>query len=828
MLCCKKRYLLKGWLIVFMTCYFSVVYAIRISGTVTNERNEPLPFVNVFIHGTSNGTSTNLDGKFFLDVADPGQYKIIFRYIGYKTHVESVTLLKENITLNITLQPQAIEIKEYTVSAKDEDPAYPIIRKAQQKRRFYQEQVKAYSYNSYIKGMSYLSNVPEKVMGRDIFIDGLDSTRSGIVYLSESVSEVFIQQPDQKKEIMISSKVSGRSQGFSWNSALDFELDFYSNNVPTPVTDRDIISPIAVDAKTYYRYKLLGDYEDQGRKIYKIEIIPKLTGSPLLNGTIHIQDETWRIHAINTYLTKNNGMNFLDTLWMNVIFIPINEDIWMKGTQNFRFNFNFKLFGIQGEGNFTGVFSNYQINCNFPPKFFTGEVVRIEEESNKKNEAYWDSIRPVPLTQTETKDYELKDSLEIIRETKAYKDSIDRKQNRFKFMNILTGYTWKKSYREIELYFSSPVMNFHFNTVEGINISQRIEFTKYFKDIRARLLAYGEVRYGFSGKRLYYKAGIRHRFNATNRMYVMAEGGRFVTQFNDQNPITPIQNSFYTIFFEENFMKLYEKYYGEAGWGMEVTNGIFLEGSIEYAWRRPLINSPELTPFFVNWQTRHFSSNHPLEPLTPNAPFTSHTAFIIQLHARFTFRQKYMMRPKLKINYDSKYPVIDLVYKRGIPGVGNSLPNYDYIQLNISQNINTGILGETEYDAGGGWFITQKQLTFADFHHFNTTQTIFAHRNDLSSFRALPYYRFSTNEWFAELHAQHHFKGWFLGKIPGIKKLKWHEVIGFHFLYTPQLNDYYEFTVGLENIFRIFRADFAGGFIRGESPYFTGRIKINW
>ncbi len=124
---------------------------------------------------------------------------------------------------------------------------------------------------------------------------------------------------------------------------------------------------------------------------------------------------------------------------------------------------------------------------------------------------------------------------------------------------------------------------------------------------------------------------------------------------------------------------------------------------------------------------------------------------------------------RIKINYDSKYPVIDLVYKRGIPGVGNSLPDYDYVQLNISQTINTGILGETEYDAGGGWFITKNQLTFADFHHFNTTQTIFTHRNDLSSFRTLPYYRFSTNEWFAELHAQHHFKGWFLGKIPGIK-----------------------------------------------------------
>jgi hypothetical protein len=66
-----------------------------------------------------------------------------------------------------------------------------------------------------------------------------------------------------------------------------------------------------------------------------------------------------------------------------------------------------------------------------------------------------------------------------------------------------------------------------------------------------------------------------------------------------------------------------------------------------------------------------------------------------------------------------------------------------------------------------------------------------------------------------------------LGKIPGIKKLKIYEVVGFHFLYNPVIKDYYEFTIGFENIFRILRVDFVGGFILGEQPMFGGRIKIN-
>lgn len=822
---CYKRVIIKLLRLVFFICLALPAYSARVSGLITDEKNEPLPFVSVFVKGTSNGTTSNLSGEYFLDLPD-GNYTLIFRYIGYGTVSREITVNTTPYTLNVQMLPQAIETNTFVVTDNEEDPAYPIIRKAQAKRKYYLEQVNAYSYDSYIKGMSFLRNVPEKIMGQEIVLDGLDSNRSGIVYLSESVSKVYFELPDHKKEVMISSKVSGRSQGFSWNSAMEFQLNFYEPTIPTPITDRDIISPIAPTAMTYYKYKYLGEFMDQGHMVYQIQVTPKVTGSPLVNGIINIQDDTWRIHSLDMFITKDNGMNFLDTLNMKVIFIPVSDSLWMKGSQTFHFNFDFKLLQLKGDGDFMGVFNNYVIDPVYPKNFFNGEVVKINEESNQKSEAYWDSIRPIPLTKTEVNDYDLKDSLEVIRSSKEYKDSIDHKRNKFKFMNVLLGYTWRNSWKNIELEFSSPIREFHFNTVEGIVISQRIGISKSYEKSHGRTHAEATLRYGFNGGHLYYKGRINHRFNATNRMHIGAEGGTFIEQFNSDHPISESQNDFYTVFFEQNYMKLYEKSYAKINWGSEVTNGIVVETSLEFARRRPRTNASDLIPMYVDWDERTFASNNPQNVVDDAPLFNAHNIFKWDLYARFRFRQKYMMRPGRKLIYPYKYPTIELQYTKAIPGVGGSAPSYDFIRASVSQEFSTGILGYGEYFISYGMFLSKENLRFMDYHHFNTTQTVFAPKDELRSFWALPYYQYSTNDKYVEVHYQHHFQGWLLGKIPGIKKLKWHEVAGFHFLWTPQLRDYYEFTIGIENIFRIIRVDFVGAFNHQYDPYFSGRLKI--
>jgi hypothetical protein len=809
--------------LVFFVLLFNQGYTQQLKGIIYNEKNEPLPFVNISIDGTGIGTSSNLSGEYSLGLKN-GSYTITYRYVGYTTIKKQITIAGNDLVLDLQLQEQEVEIKPYYVTG-GEDPAYGIIRSAQKKRKYYLEQVKNYQYDSYIKGSAYLRNAPEKVLGREVFLDGLDSTRSGMIYLSESVSKVYIKGRDEK-EIMVSSKVAGRSQGFSWNSALEFQLNFYENLVPTPVTDRDVVSPIAVDAMTYYKYKLLGEYLDNGRTIYKIEVKPKLTGSPLVNGIIEIQDSTWRIHAINIFITKDNGMDLLDTLNMKVIFVPVTPDTWLKGTQQFDFKFTFNLFKIKGDGHFLGSFNNYVIDPKFEKNFFTNEVVKIDEESNKKSNNYWDSIRPVPLTKAENRDYEFKDSLEDVRESKSYLDSLDKKRNRLKATDLITGYNWKNSYHRIEFNISSPLMGFHFNTVEGIVLSETFSFEKFYKEKKARTNANLSMRYGFSDGRFYIKGGVSHRFNSTNRWMLGLEGGHYISQFNGE-AMPELHNTLYTIFLEINHWRLYEKNYIKFTTGGEVVNGLRLYLGFEADYKRQLKNANPLTPFFINNSNRSFGSNNDFKnpaAILPNAPAWY---FSGQIQLSYTPGQKYMMRPRYKLDYPSKWPTFGVNAKWvavKVDGEAN-VTHFGVGEVYVDHDIDMGIIGNSEYYVSAGYFFKKSDYFFG-YHHFNTTQTAFSPRDELRSFWTLPYYQASTTDWYVQAHYQHHFKGLLLGKIPGIKKAKIYEVVGFHFLYNPVIKDYYEFTVGFENILRFFRIDFVGGFIRNEAPMFGGRIKI--
>src|ERR1700739_997474 len=194
-------------------------YGANLTGKITDESGQPLPFVVVYIDGTTNGTTANVDGEYSIELK-PGTYTIDYQLIGYTLHRETVEMASANITPNVQLKAEGIKINEVTVNGNAEDPAYGIMRHAIEKRKFYQDQVEAYSCDVYIKGLQRITKHPKKIFGREIHFNELDST-SGIIYLSESVSKFNFKQPDKIREEMISSKVSGNSQAFSYNQASD-------------------------------------------------------------------------------------------------------------------------------------------------------------------------------------------------------------------------------------------------------------------------------------------------------------------------------------------------------------------------------------------------------------------------------------------------------------------------------------------------------------------------------------------------------------------------------------------------------------------------------
>jgi hypothetical protein len=96
----------------FLSSLVTLFSQATICGSVLDERTaEPLLFVNVAIDGTTIGTSTDLDGKYQLDV-EPGTYTLLFSYVGYidKSVNEVVARSGEVTMIDVSLSDQAVEL----------------------------------------------------------------------------------------------------------------------------------------------------------------------------------------------------------------------------------------------------------------------------------------------------------------------------------------------------------------------------------------------------------------------------------------------------------------------------------------------------------------------------------------------------------------------------------------------------------------------------------------------------------------------------------------------------------------------------------------------
>jgi hypothetical protein len=141
--------------IVFTILNISVINATNIKGIITDQKHEAIPFASVFVAGTTIGTTSNESG-FYQLALKPGNYTITVKSIGYTALSKEIIVNTQEQEINFELKEETIKIKEFTVNSDAEDPAYAVIRNAIKKRKFYKEQVEAFSCDVYIKGVQKL------------------------------------------------------------------------------------------------------------------------------------------------------------------------------------------------------------------------------------------------------------------------------------------------------------------------------------------------------------------------------------------------------------------------------------------------------------------------------------------------------------------------------------------------------------------------------------------------------------------------------------------------------------------------------------------------
>ncbi|MBK7885325.1 MAG: hypothetical protein IPJ81_17230 [Chitinophagaceae bacterium] len=628
-----------------------------------------------------------------------------------------------------------------------------------------------------------------------------------------------------------SSRVSG-SGGFGFTFPTFISL--YNNNV-TIFTERfnprGFISPIADGALNFYKYKYLGSFWEDGKEINSIQVTPRRTYEPLFTGIINITEGDWRIHSFDLFLTKTAQLELLDTLGINQLHTPVNNDVWQ--VKNQVLYFNFKQFKIDAVGNFVNVYTNYTVNKGFPKKFFDKIVIKYDTAVNKRTAAYWDTVRPMPLEPEERKDYAIKDSIYQIEKDSVLSqksiDSLNKKQGKLKPLEIFWQGIDRKKYNKnytLEWGVNSLVKALEYNTVEGLVINFNTFFNKKFIKQKSNFSIQPYMRYGFSNKHFnaWIDINFRTRDWSTGKKIKRESwgfsGGKRISQFNNENPISPLSNSISTLIWGNNYMKIYENYFGSINFSKRYESGFRLNVNALYEDRMPLENTTDFV--LIKSKTYKFTPNYPQEKFL--SQFTPHQALVVSVGISIKPGQRYIQFPHNTIAIGSKYPTFSFNYAKGINKLAGSDVDFDKWKFFINDDKNFKLAGQLKYKIGIGGFLNSKKVFIQDYQHFNGNR-LAAASEYVNSFQLASYYGNSTIAPFYSFgHAEHHFNGLLTNKIPLFKRLNWNLVGGSNALYINSKTNYVEVSGGLENIFKTLRVDVVTAFINGKNV--STRIRI--
>jgi len=803
----------------------------QIQGLVHDTEIKPLSFVNIYLENSITGTTSNDQGAYELPLSKKGTYTLVFQSLGYKTLKKTITIDRFPAIVDVQLTTQEVVLDAVHVSSK-ENPAHRIVRNAIAHKKENKATISQYTADFYSRGVYKIKNAPKKILGQTLgdLGGGLDSTRSGIVYLSETVSKIAHQKPDNFKEFIVASKVSGSDNGVSFNSAKEVNFNLYNNTVDL---GSKIISPLNNAAFNYYNFTLAGSfYAKSGQLVNKIQLTPKRKNDRVFSGFIYITEDEWALYGSDISVTgKQANLPMVEVLHLkqNCNYVPENN-AWVVISQTI--DFKIGMFGIHINGRFSSAYSNYNFNPAFTKDTFGNEILSFAENATKKDTEYWNRLRPVSLTTEEIKDYVIKDSIQIIRKSKPYLDSINKQQNKFTLLSPITGYTYRNSHKKWRISFGSPVRKINFNSVQGWHTAADISYTKWHEKPGKWERLQTVISYGFSDKKVRPSFRFSKKWNNISKPLLTFSGGIKTAQFNEKNPVSPFLNTVSILFFEENYLKIYEKTFAKATFSKEVFNGFRLASSIEYTHRKPLLNTTNYSA--VNVENTTYTSNNPLAPTLFEPAFAAHSLWIYTLDARIYFDQKYVSYPNQRFAVKNpKYPSLRMGYKKTF-GSKNAEQATDFFHTRIQQTASLGNSGVFSYNIRGGAFVKPTESAFIDYAHVNGGQfPVLSSKEPLNRFNLLPHYAFSTNKSFVETHAAHHFKGFILNKIPLLNQLNFHLVLSGKILVSAQRKPYTEWAIGVDNIgwgkWRFLRVDYVratGGVTTQKQQGFVFRFNL--
>jgi hypothetical protein len=771
--------------LLLLTGITATAQSVKVYGKITNAKTEPLAFASVQVKEYKQGSITKEDGSYELELEE-GKYELVISMIGYKVQVITIIIRKINLEKNIILEAgDAANLLEVTVKGKFKDRAEEYIRNVIRNKQVIQEAAGAYSCNVYIKAVQEDSMAFKKPK-KKILSDSLIKAQQANAELNRMAMAEIVLRLDRESERRIKEERTGvtkkgNSQSLFYLSTTQGDFNFYNNLVSLPsISQTAFLSPLSYSGLLAYRFKTLKTETINGRKFYTIGVKPRQLSNATIEGEIIVTDSTWVVLHTKLRLPKYHLAEY-DFFEIEQTYEFVNEKAWMITRQEFTYN------GISDKKKSSGrtvvTYKDFELNKQFDKKYFGTELSAASAEAYKRDSSFWQANRTEPLTEKEVRFIHYKDSIYQATHTKTYLDSIDKKNNKISWQNVLFKGQNFNDHEKQRRWYIPPLPNLYQPfSFGGTRIQASFFYNKTFKS-RKNLNLISDISYGLRNKDINGAIRLNRMYNPFNRGYINVS----------------LEKNFEYIFSGDawiNMIKRNNIYLHQAvglGHSIEIANGLYLFSNVDIAFRQSVSN---------------YKTNDKVDSLFGDVlddnqalAFPSYNAFYGKLRLEYTPGQRYIREPKEKVILGSVWPTFYVQYRKGIPGILKSVIDFDYLEFGMQQSVKLGVMGVSSYSVKTGSFLSQKDLRLVDYKYQRRGDPLLF-MNPSDAFQSLDS-SFATFKRFYEGHYIHEFNGALLNKIPFFKRIGLREIAGAGFLIASERNlRYAEVFTGIERIFK--------------------------
>jgi hypothetical protein len=796
---------------IFIACGQQLLAQVyRIEGKIfAEETREPLAFANMYYGTTGLGFYSNFEGSFSIFTDKFPSDTLVVTYTGYET--QYFILRKDSINvLDIEMKRKIVQTGEAVIRIKT-NPALIWIKLAQDHRNDNNpDKLPFYECETFTSNTIAVNNISEKLkrgkFGEEIgalfdtisYISG-DKTKSLLpVFISEVLSDYYFNKnPYLSKEVIKASKLKGIGvqDGTFISQVLGstfINYNFYQNTLV--VVDKGIISPIAEASMNIYNFKLVNVDHSGPRRIFQIQCEPRNEKDLAFKGFIWIEDSTGALVRLSLELNNTANLNYIEKLRITQEYIPTDAGAYFCHSARVvvdAVEVNTKAAGIVATSTITA--RNIDVHTEHPPKFFESRVV-MAPGALEQPDSFWETHRHIAVNAAEKRIASKIDTLINLPRIRTYVDVVNF---------LVDGF---KNYGLVDLgpYYSLV----SYNQMEGVRL--RLGFRTSIKLSRNWIIE-GFGAYGLKDQRWKYSLKTERILNRKR----WTKLGVLYRKDVEQIGITDNDNYSSGLFTAFNLLGSNNLNFNRdmrLMFGTDIRNGLRVNvtlgnrlyqfqkvGNYNFAWYP---NLPDTNSF--------------------RQEFTNST---INISVRYAPRNYFLQNDNRRVNFTGIGPDWYGTLIQGIPNFLGSEFKYTRVILGLNYNKVWGVIGRTAFNIEGSRVFGILPYPLLTVYIGNQSFVY-----NTGAYNQMRIFEFITDRSISG-GLEHHFNGFFLNRVPLIKRLKWREIVGSKVIFgsldqrnfdliPKSIGDipitgfktftdkpYAEVSFGIENIFKIIRVD---------------------